>query len=164
MGNPEAHGVIISSRTELEDQQCTVYLSKVNSIRIKFPLQHYKGTAEEWALLDTGATENFINEGTVRKLHLGQQKLEIRRPVYDVDGTPNQNGTITHAVDLMVKQGNRKERIRFYITNLGKDAFILGYPWFRMFKPTIDWHEGRISGPQIRMETIRYGILQRTRN
>ena len=33
-----------------------------------------------------------------------------------------------------------------------------------MFKPTIDWHEGRISGPQIRMETIRYGVLQRAQN
>ena len=64
----------------------------------------------------------------------------------------------------MVKQENRKECMRFYITNLGKDTFILGYPWFRMFKPTIDWHEGRISGPQIRMETIRYGVLQRARN
>ena len=65
------------SRVELNSKINSVYLSKVNLIWIKFPLQHYKGTAEEWALLDTGATENFINEGTVRKLHLGQQKLEI---------------------------------------------------------------------------------------
>ena len=65
------------SRVEPNSKINSVYLSKVNSIRIKFLLQHYKGTAEEWALLDTGATENFINEGTVRKLRLGQQKLEI---------------------------------------------------------------------------------------
>ena len=32
---------------------------------------------EEWALLDSGATENFINSKTVIKLQLGTQKLMI---------------------------------------------------------------------------------------
>ena len=84
--------------------------------------------AEEWALLDSGATENFIDTKTVIKMCLETQKLAIRRPVYNVDRSPNQNGIITHAVDLLVKQGNQKERQCFYVTNLGKDAFILGYP------------------------------------
>ena len=141
----------------------SVYISKVNSIRIKFPLSHYQGTAEEWALLDSGATENFINHKTVLRLHLGSQKLTIRRPVYNVDRSPNQNGIITHAVDLLVKQGNRKERQRFYITDLGKDAFILGYPWYRTFNPTIDWGTGKIMGPLVRMETIRFGIYKQAK-
>ena len=93
-------------------------------------------------------------------MHLGTQKLAIRQPVYNVDGSPNRNGIITHAVDLLVKQGNRKERQRFYVTNLGKDAFILGYPWFRTFNPTIDWANGKISGPLVKMETIRFGVYQ----
>ena len=80
----------------------SVYISKVNSIRIKFPLTHYRGTAEEWALLDSGATENFINAKTVIKMRLGTQKLAIRRPVYNVDGSPNRNGIITHAVDVTI--------------------------------------------------------------
>ena len=116
--------------------------------------------AEEWALLDSGATENFIDSKTVVKLRLGTQKLTIRRLVYNVDGSPNLNGAITHAVDLLVKQGNRKERQRFYVTNLGKDSFILGYPWFRTFSPTIDWKNGKIIGPIVKMETIHFGIYK----
>ena len=131
-----------------------IYLSKINSIRIKFPLSYYRGTAEEWALINSGATENFINSRTVAKLQLGTKKLTIRHPVYSVDGTPNLNGAITHAVDLLVKQGNKKETLQFYVTNLGKDTFVLGYPWFRIFNPTINWTNGKINGPLVKMETI----------
>ena len=46
----------------------SVYISKVNSIRIKFPLSYYQGTVEEWALIDSGATKNFIDSNTVAKL------------------------------------------------------------------------------------------------
>jgi len=60
---------------------------------------------------------------------LGTQKLPTPRPVWNVDGMPNRNGTITHACDLIVKKGHKKERQRFFISNLGKDRFILGYPW-----------------------------------
>ena len=116
--------------------------------------------AEEWALLDSGATENFIDAKIVVKMHLGTQKLVIQWPVYNVDGSPNWNGVITHAVDLLIKQGNWKERQHFYITNLGKDTFILRYPWFRTFNPTIDWANGKISGPLVKMETIWFGIYQ----
>ena len=132
----------------------SVYLSKINSIRIKILLTYYRGTAEEWALIDSGATENFISEQTVAKLRLGTKKLMVQRPVYNVDGTPNQNGEITHAVNLLVKQGNKKETLQFYVTNLGKDAFILGYLWFRIFNPAIDWTNGKINSPHIKMETI----------
>ena len=45
--------------------------------------------AEETALLDTGATENFIDHATVTRLRLGTKKLAVPRPVYNVDNTPN---------------------------------------------------------------------------
>jgi len=116
---------------------------------------------EETALLDTGATENFIDYKTVARLRLGTQKLTIPRPVFNVDRTNNRHGTITHACDLMVKQGNRKERQRFYISNLGKDRFILGYPWFRTFNPDINWTNAQLCGPQIKMETLKLETFQK---
>jgi len=54
----------------------------------------------------------------------------------------------------MVKQGNKKVQQRFYVSNLGKDRFILGYPWFRAFNPDINWAEAKLKGPGIKMETI----------
>jgi len=45
--------------------------------------------AEELVLLDTGATENFINQTTIDKLRLGTKKLPFSQPVFNVNGTMN---------------------------------------------------------------------------
>ena len=45
--------------------------------------------AEETALLDSGATENFIDHATVVRLCLGTKKLEKPQQVFNVDGTYN---------------------------------------------------------------------------
>jgi len=138
-----------------------VYISQLNHVQINFILSHYRGQAEETALLDTGATENFINYKTVTRLRLGTQKLTIPRPVFNVDRTNNRHGTITHTCDLMVKQGNRKERQCFYVSNLGRDRFILGYPWFCAFTPDINWTNAQLHGPQIKMETLKLETFQK---
>ena len=64
----------------------------------------------------------------------------------------------------MVKQGNKKVRQRFYVSDLGKDRFILGYPWFRAFNPDIDWTGAKLKGPGIKMETIRHEVMEKARN
>jgi len=46
--------------------------------------------------------------------------------------------------------------MRFYVSNLGKDRFVLGYPWFRKFNPDVDWENSKLRGPQIKVETIRH--------
>ena len=74
----------------------------------KIFLHHYRGTAEEIALLDTGVTESFINPKTVAWLRLGTKKLPQKRTAYNVDGTLNHHGDITHACNLMVSRGNKK--------------------------------------------------------
>jgi len=49
------------------------------------------------------------------------KKLPYPRPVFNVDGTLNRHGTITHACDLLITKGNKRERQRFFVTNLGRD-------------------------------------------
>ena len=66
-----------------------MYISRRNAIEIPFSLSHYQGMAEETALLDSGATENFIDHTTVVCLRLGMKKLEKPRQVFNVDGTYN---------------------------------------------------------------------------
>jgi len=63
----------------------------------------------------------------------------------------------------MVSRGNKKIRQRFYIANLGRNRFILGYPWFREFQPDINWVNGMLRGPPIHMETLLMGTLQRAK-
>ena len=140
-----------------------MFVNKSNSIQVKILLSHYRGKAEEIGLLDTGATENFIDHTTVARLRLGTKKLPFKRAVYNVDGTLNRHGTIDRACDLLVTRGNKKARQRFYVTNLGRDRFILGYPWFREFQPDINWADGMLRGPTIQMETLLFGTLQRAK-
>jgi len=55
----------------------------------------------------------------------------------------------------MVSQGNLRQQLHFFITNLGRDRFLFGYPWFKAFKPDIDWEAGTLKGPKVKVETIQ---------
>jgi len=84
----------------------SVFVNKSNSVQIEFAVISYKRETKEIGLLDTRATENFIDSETVKKLRLGMKELPYQRPVFNVDGTPNRQGKISHYCDLMVSQGN----------------------------------------------------------
>jgi len=119
--------------------------------------------AEETILLDTGATENIIDQTTIDKLRLGTKRLPYSRAVYNIDGTMNRAGTITRACDLLVTQGNKKEQTRFYVTNLGRDRMLFGYPWFKKFNLDIDWEKSELKGPKVQIKTLLHGTLQRAK-
>src|SRR5712672_2681614 len=104
-------------------------ISSLNSVTMPFDLYTFKGKVEERALVDSGATANFIDYKTVARLRLGTQKLDNIRTVKNIDGTLNRSGNITHCCDLLVSRDRKQERTRFFVTNLGGDRFIFGYPW-----------------------------------
>ena len=131
-----------------------MYISKKNALNISFSLEHARGKAEEIALIDSGATGNFIDYKTVARLRLGTTKLQQPLKVRNVDETPNKNGLIDNVCQLWVKRGTTKDRQNFYVTNLGSDRFILGYPWLKLFNPEIDWAKGYIKGPPVQAETL----------
>jgi len=85
--------------------------------------------AEEIALVDSGATKNFIDWETIKKLKLGTKKLETPVGLQNIDGTFNKSRQITHYLDLLVSHRTKKNSKHFYVTNLGSDRIILGYPW-----------------------------------
>jgi len=84
----------------------SAFVNKSNSVQVQFALISYKRETKEIGLLDTGATENFINSETIKKLCLGMKELPYQRPVFNVDGTPNRQGKISHYYNLMVSKGN----------------------------------------------------------
>jgi hypothetical protein len=105
--------------------------------------------AETSALLDSGTTENFINPDYARELKLPIEELTEPRKVFNVDRTQNCHGQITHYTDLEVRTGNQTQMMRFFLTNLGKQKVILGYPWFTAVQPIIDWAKGWIAYKQL---------------
>jgi hypothetical protein len=76
--------------------------------------------------------------------------------VFNVDGTENLQGKLQHFCMLRVKRGDQESLQKFFITSLGGDCAILGYPWLRTLTPSIDWRNSRILGPKIIIETALY--------
>jgi len=130
----------------------TMYIPKRRALKIKCEITADQSN-KQTMLLDSGATDNFIDYCTAKRLGLRKHKMPQSQRVLNVDGTENQAGEITHYVALYIQHNNRQEGSIFFITNLGKDHMILGYPWLEQFNPDIDWENGRILGTPITMKT-----------
>jgi hypothetical protein len=101
------------------------------------------------ALLDSGATENFINISYTQKLNLPIRRLMQERRLFNVDGTPNKAGTLKYYTDIVTRTGTKCIYLRYFLTDLGDNQVILGYPWFASVQPRIDWAKGWINHQQL---------------
>ena len=116
---------------------------------IRFYARSITKRAEAVALLDSGATENFMNLGYARWLQLPIRRLSQPRPLYNVDGSENKSGHLLFYTDLQVRTGQQTTNLRFFLSDLGEQKAILGYPWFTAFQPRIDWKRGWINTTQL---------------
>ena len=66
------------------------------------------------------------------------------RKLYNVDSTENKAGEVKFFVDLRVRMGTNVTNLRFFLSDLGGQKAILGYPWFANVQPRIDWKRGWI--------------------
>ena len=105
--------------------------------------------ADTTALVDSGATENFLNLKYARWLKLPVKRLAEPRKLYNVDGSLNKGGDLRFYTDLSVRTGPTQTRLRFFLTELGDHKAILGYPWFAAVQPNIDWKRGWIDHSQL---------------
>ena len=69
---------------------------------IQFYIQSITKRAEATALLDSGATENFMSLGYAQWLQLPIKQLSQPRPLYNVDGSENKSGHLLFYTDLQV--------------------------------------------------------------
>ena len=105
--------------------------------------------AETTALVDSGATENFLNLSYAKWLRLPIKRLAEPRRLYNVDGTENKAGELQFYTDMQVQTGTTKTQLRFFLSDLGEHKAILGYPWFAAIQPNIDWKRGWIDHTQL---------------
>jgi len=97
--------------------------------------------ADKRILVDSGATDNFIHLKFVKRLRVGMQELERPMKIWNIDGTTNRAGRLTHFVDLLVQTRGQEKKMRFLVTDLGVEDVILGYPWLSTFKPQFSWKD-----------------------
>jgi hypothetical protein len=106
-----------------------MYLTTRNSINVPICFESSRGTAEKKALINSGATENFIDWRLAKALKVQTMLLPQPQKVYNVDGMENKAGVIEWHVTLRVRQGDKERVQTFFITNLGDPHIIFGYPW-----------------------------------
>ena len=116
---------------------------------IRFYIRSIAKRAEAIALLDSGAMENFMSLGYSRWLQLPIKQLLQPRLLYNVDGSENKSGRLLFYTDLQVQTGQQTMNLRFFLSDLGEQKAILGYPWFAAFQPCIDWKRGWIDTTQL---------------
>ena len=100
---------------------------------------------ERKVLVDSGATDNFICSRLLKHLKIGKLKLKNPRTIWNINGTHNKSGTINECVNLLVRVVDRRQEMRFLITDLGEDEIVFRYPWLAAFQPHIDWKNTTIA-------------------
>jgi|SRR6266702_4385040 len=113
-------------------------------MRIPVLFESAHATAEQEVLVDSGATDNFISKNLLHQLKISYLPVETPIKIWNVDGTHNQDGAISHFMDLQVCMGTKTKTLRFLIMNLGRDKVILGYPWLTAFEPIIHWRDATL--------------------
>jgi hypothetical protein len=90
-------------------------------------------------MIDSGATQCFINQSLINKLDISTTKL--LEPIYlDVeDGRPIDSGAITRQTShVSMNVRTHHERINFLVTNIGEHSLILGTTWLKKHNPLIN--------------------------
>ena len=105
-----------------DTRRCTRIPIKVHSVDMGHPL------AVD-SLLDSGATGMFVDVEYVRTQKLQTHPLPCVIPIYNIDGTPNEAGSIKKEANLICTFRDHSERATFLVTSLGSMGIILGHTW-----------------------------------
>ena len=105
--------------------------------------------ADKKALVDSGATDNFIHPAFTKRLGLTMTPLEKPKKIYNIDNTSNKSGSITHSLKLKVTTKGIDKVMRFLVTDIGNEDILLGYPWLATFEPKFGWKDAIIETPAL---------------
>jgi hypothetical protein len=99
-------------------------------------------TEETTAMIDSGATNNFINQSLVDQHRIPTEPRKFIMPVRDIAG--RNLGSVDKQVRLRLRMRNHKEEIILNVIGTGQHPIVFGLPWLKAYSPTIDWRENRI--------------------
>src|SRR6266403_3085800 len=105
--------------------------------------------AKTTSLLDSGATENFLNLNYAKWLCLPIRKMPYPQKLFNVNRMENKAGHLQYYTDLAIRTGSTFTNMCFFLTELEEHKAILGYPWFAAVQLKIDWKRGWIDHTQL---------------
>ena len=114
-------------------------------IMVSIHLHGEKETVTINAIIDSGATEDFIDQEVCNKHRIKMIRAKNPREIYLADGKPSAMGPVTHMTKVLMDICSHKELATFQVANLQNHEVILGMPWLRKHNPTIDWNDKKIT-------------------
>lgn len=109
------------------------------------------------ALLDSGASGNFVDHQLINEYYLQKYPLKTIRYTLNADGSRNAAGKCSHYVKMKITINGKTMIIKPRIVSLGKHKLFLGISWLRKFNPDIDWQS-----PSLRWRNEDYPTLPLT--
>ena len=118
----------------------------IRAVHTKIILHLWNKRADTQALVDSSATENFIHHWLIKWLNIPTTPLTQPRTARNINGSLNKAGRITEKVELKIQHQHHTKKLQFFVTNLGIDNMILGYPILAIANPELNWKKGKMKG------------------
>ena len=114
-------------------------------IMVKVHLHGENETVTINAMIDSGATEDFIDQEVSNKHGIKKIRAKNSREIYLADRKPSAMGAVTHMTKVPMDISSHSELATFQVANLQNHEIILGMTWLRKHNPTIDWNDKKIT-------------------
>ena len=108
-------------------------------MRIPVSIQTCYNKADIKALVDSGATNNFINPQFAKRMGIRMLLLKAPQKIWNIGNMENVAGKITHSSFLNITTHGQTHGMTFLVTDIGDEDILLGYPWLARYKPNFSW-------------------------
>jgi hypothetical protein len=133
---------VMNSDAALKSVTISETKARKNHFHIDCYLRGHRHTVKTAAMVDSGATALFLDKKFADSQKMWQEPLEYPIHLFNINGTLNEAGSITHQVSLYLHVGDKDEKHNFYVTQIMPERVILGLPWLRHQNPSINWQTG----------------------
>jgi hypothetical protein len=123
-----------------------IFISNQRSVHANIKLHSRTLHSKVSALIDSGATENFVTPEVIEFFNIPTFMLPKPRTIHNVDRTKNSIGQVTEAANLNISYNGKHDVHIFYIIDLGNNHMLLGMPFMAATNPNIDWTKREIYG------------------
>src|SRR6266446_4809693 len=90
-------------------------------------------------LLDSRATGMFINWSFMQKHQLETTPLPQPVLMHNVNGSPNENGSVMEEVHITLCFRHHSKRAHLAVANLGQQTVLIGHSWLTLHNLEVDW-------------------------
>ena len=111
---------------------------------IKTIVETDNGPRKVKAMIDSGATGNFVSEELAKRKGFPRVKKKDPYDLVVVDGSllPSGDGQVKEeTTPLQVTIHQHQEEIQFDVVRMANHDIVLGIPWLRSHNPVIDWEK-----------------------